>query len=104
MPSIVDRRPSVDASDSQPSKRLKTAHETDPADGAFVNNVFDKTSVAQLHTEYLASQPYKHSVLSELFEAELLQSVQNEITRELTFTEKETDIYKVRTFVCDSTT
>ncbi|CAM9205879.1 unnamed protein product, partial [Phaeothamnion confervicola] len=41
------------------------------------------------------STPYKHLVISDLFDDELLEDAAAEITKNITFTLKETDIYKV---------
>lgn len=82
----------------QPAKKKKIDHINydDSAECAFLEKLFDPTSVAQQREGYVKSQPYKHSVFGALFEPELLQRVQDEIVRELTFTQKETDIYKAR--------
>lgn len=90
---------SVDPSEnSQPAKKIKTTHSESngSSENAFVDRLFDPASVARRHEEYMQSKPYKHSVFKALVDPALLQSVQNELVREITFTEKETDIYKVR--------
>lgn len=97
MSAAVDRRRSADASGAlQPVKKKKFDHVNfnDSTQSGFLEHLFDPASVAQQREEYLKSQPYKHSIFRALFDPELLQSVQDEIIRELTFSEKETDIYK----------
>ncbi|KAJ2988358.1 hypothetical protein NUW54_g9139 [Trametes sanguinea] len=49
----------------------------------------------KLHTEYDGSNPFKHVVVDKLFQDDLLQRVKDEALSELSFSEKETDIYKV---------
>jgi len=94
MVSGADRR-SIDRPDTtQPAKKQKTNH-TNSDESAFLDHLFDSTSVAQQRQQYAQSKPYKHSIFTALFEPELLQRVQDEIIGELTFSEKETDIYKV---------
>lgn len=44
---------------------------------------------------YATSQPYRHAVINELLSDDLLRRARNEIVTELSFTEKQTDIYKV---------
>ena len=45
--------------------------------------------------EYAASAPYKHAVIHNLVNDKLLRSVRQEITNNVEFTPKETDIYKI---------
>ncbi|KAL8926883.1 MAG: hypothetical protein Q9208_002692 [Pyrenodesmia sp. 3 TL-2023] len=51
--------------------------------------------VDEYHKEYDASQPYKHGVIRGLLEPELLRKVRAEIQQNLSFTPKETDIYRI---------
>jgi len=46
-------------------------------------------------TEYCSSSPYKHSIISELVDDDLLRKVHSEIKANVSFTPKETDIYKI---------
>ena len=55
-------------------------------------------SVASLNVEYKTSSPFKHCVVEQLFKDTLLESVKEEILQNIHFTEKETDIYRVRTY------
>lgn len=59
-------------------------------DGLFESKVLDD------YTKYYAdSQPYKHAVIQNLVNDELLRNVRKEIREHIHFTPKETDIYKI---------
>lgn len=95
------RSPSPDPRDDALPKRLKTAHTTDveAIDGLaaqFAEGLLDAGNIHQLHTTYAASEPFKHAVVEKLVQDELLSNVKDECLKHLSFTEKETDIYKVR--------
>lgn len=62
----------------------------------FHNGLFEHENISRLHSSYAASAPFKHTVVDKLFQHDLLVNVKEECLRELSFTEKETDIYKVR--------
>ena len=64
----------------------------------FAPEIFNHNYIAKLHTEYLDSNPFKHAVIEKLFEDDLLLKVKDECLR-LNFTEKETDIFKVCSFL-----
>jgi hypothetical protein len=91
------------------SKKLKTRHgSTNGANGAsgsdkiqdhslqFTPELFDHTTIAKLRSGYLNNQPFKFAVVEKLFQDDLLKSVKDECVSELSFSQKETDIYKVR--------
>ncbi|KAJ7771131.1 nuclear protein [Mycena maculata] len=98
-------------SDASLIKKLKSSHVSSPAvttnghvNGSaavadptpqFADGVLDHTSIAQLHSGYVTSEPFKYSIVEKLFQDDLLQKVKDECLSELSFTEKETDIYKV---------
>jgi prolyl 3-hydroxylase /prolyl 3,4-dihydroxylase len=88
------------------SKRLKTVHSADnsPALGIethhFAPGSLDQAAVQLLRTSYLASKPFKYAVVEKLFQDELLKAVKDECLSELSFREKETDIYKVFDKLC----
>lgn len=102
-----ERSPSLDAKDSTSlMKRLKSSHLSPPtvAPGngsdvdhcaSFANDVLDHTNIAKLHAGYISSGPFKYALIEKLFQDDLLKSVKDECLSELSFTEKETDIYKV---------
>jgi len=95
-----DRSPSPST-----SKRIKITHgdstdrSTADFDAAppshFAPEVLDHDVVQRLHSSYLASKPFKYAVIERLFQDELLKAVKDECLSELSFQEKETDIYKV---------
>ncbi|KAL8762297.1 MAG: hypothetical protein Q9184_001666 [Pyrenodesmia sp. 2 TL-2023] len=51
--------------------------------------------VDEYHKQYDASQPYEHGVIRDLLEPDLLRKVRAEIQENLSFTPKETDIYRI---------
>jgi hypothetical protein len=75
-----------------PSKRQKIA---ESSRSGFADGIFESSNILDLSEKYRASKPFKHVVLRQLFRDELLESVKDECIQELSFTEKETDIYKV---------
>jgi len=113
-----DRSSSLDSVEPTPLiKRLKTAHlstqtapvASPPAEintepliisddptNCFVNELFDHKNIARLNVDYLGNAPFKYAVVEKFFQDDLLQKVKDECLSELNFTEKETDIYKVR--------
>ena len=63
----------------------------------FADEIFNHNYIAKLHTDYLDSNPFKHVVVEKLFQDELLLKVKDDCLK-LNFTQKETDIFKVRFF------
>lgn len=98
------RSPSPAPAAEQPSllKRLKSSHISEPASPTsdstphFATGLFAPSNIHRLHTEYEGSAPFKHTVVEKLFQDDLLHKVKDEALAELSFSEKETDIYKVR--------
>jgi len=91
--------------DSRPAKRQKisptdfrTTNLTNVSDPApyFAAGLFSDSSVKTLAEQYNTAQPWKHVIIDKIFTESLLTSVKDEILEHLSFTEKETDIYKVR--------
>ena len=62
----------------------------------FAPDLLDADNVDRLAASYASSEPFKHAVVEKLFRDDFLQKVKDECLSELHFTEKETDIYKVR--------
>ena len=58
--------------------------------------LLDADNVDRLAASYASSEPFKHALVEKLFRDDFLQKVTDECLSELHFTEKETDIYKVR--------
>lgn len=61
----------------------------------FAPELFDHNTIAKLRNGYIANEPFKYTVVEKLFQDELLKKVKDECLSELSFTEKQTDIYKV---------
>lgn len=118
MPKVRDRSPSPLPSPGTLLKKLKTTHvpstdyehnlPTPPSDQGseplvkstdptphFANDLFDHNNIASLNSSYLENEPYKYAIVDTLFQDDLLKKVKDECLTELSFTEKETDIYKV---------
>ncbi|KAI4199977.1 MAG: hypothetical protein LQ350_004239 [Teloschistes chrysophthalmus] len=49
----------------------------------------------EYHDQYLTSEPYQHGIIQNLLDPQLLRKVRTEIQDNLSFTPKETDIYKI---------
>lgn len=87
--------------DSRPAKRQKIGPTdfkisvSDPT-SYFAAGLFGESSVKTLAEQYKSAQPWKHVIIDKIFTESLLTSVKDEILEHLSFTEKETDIYKVR--------
>ena len=90
-------------------KRLKTAHSEINAESliisgdtttSFARDLFDHNNIARLNADYIQSKPFKHAIVEKLFQEDLLRKVKDECLSELSFSEKETDIYKVSPFRC----
>ncbi len=61
----------------------------------FAQDVLHPNNIHRLNSEYATSEPFKHAIMDKLFQDDLLKGVKDECLSELSFTEKETDIYKV---------
>lgn len=99
MPATHTRLDSVDEAPS--AKKQKTTHETAPLDdlaSCFATGLLDASNIDSLHKSYKTSEPYLYAVIDKLFQDDLLLKVKDECINELSFTEKETDIYKVGSF------
>jgi len=121
------RSPSQDGVEQGPSiKRLKTAHSSSSATNPleddpdsvdacqstaslvlsndkshrFSDEPFDSNNITRLNLDYHRNTPFKYAVVEKLFQDDLLRKVKDECLSELNFTEKETDIYKVRSLRC----
>ena len=67
----------------------------DEAKKRFRKGLFDPSVLQKYTAEYAESSPYKHSVIHGLIDDKLLRSVRDEIRNNVSFTPKETDIYKI---------
>jgi Rps23 Pro-64 3,4-dihydroxylase Tpa1-like proline 4-hydroxylase len=76
-------------------KPLEAALSQEDIEKSFRDGLFAKDVLQKYSSEYAKSQPYKHGVISSLIGDTLLRSVRNEISKNVHFTPKETDIYKI---------
>lgn len=75
--------------------RKKAATATNGMHDRFRSGLLDAATVKTYATEYAHSEPYKHAVVSNLINDDLLRAVRTEILANIHFTPKETDIYKI---------
>ncbi|KAI5283813.1 hypothetical protein KEM55_001350, partial [Ascosphaera atra] len=61
----------------------------------FHPGLLDRETLEKYKKSYAESQPYKHAVISGLIDDQLLRNVRSEISEQVSFTEKETDIYRI---------
>ncbi|KAJ3812019.1 nuclear protein [Lentinula aff. lateritia] len=95
-------RPSSPEPSASLIKRIKISHPTlhvatatNETLAVFASEVLESSNVTRLHKFYLESQPFHYALVGKLFQDDLLKRVKDECLGELSFTEKETDIYKV---------
>ncbi|CAG8902712.1 unnamed protein product [Penicillium egyptiacum] len=89
----TDARASLDGNAMPQSK--KRALSSEEAAARFRDGLFDTAEQQKYTAEYAKSSPYLHGVIHPLIEPTLLRSVRDEIETQVSFTEKETDIYKI---------
>lgn len=90
------RADSIRLAPDERAKRLKTDSDAKKYVGCFADDLLDAESVGKLSEEYKQSIPFLHVVVDKLLQNDLLTKVRDECLGELSFSEKETDIYKVR--------
>ncbi|KAF2085598.1 hypothetical protein K490DRAFT_74993 [Saccharata proteae CBS 121410] len=61
----------------------------------FRDGLFDTKVLEEYRKKYAKSKPYLHGVITDLINPSLLRSVRDEIREHISFTPKETDIYKI---------
>ncbi|OOQ84177.1 putative oxidoreductase [Penicillium brasilianum] len=93
MKRTTDERPSLDGNGLPESK--KRALSSEEAGARFSDGLFDPAKQQKYTDAYATSSPYLHGVICPLIEPSLLRSVRDEVQEHLSFTEKETDIYKI---------
>ncbi|KAF2968924.1 hypothetical protein GQX73_g4646 [Xylaria multiplex] len=81
--------------DQKPSKKKARITPNEDVQTRFRKGLFDKKVLEQYTREYSESSPYKHAVIHELINDKLLRAVRDEIKDNVSFTPKETDIYKI---------
>ncbi|CAI7612342.1 unnamed protein product [Penicillium crustosum] len=89
----TDARASLDGNAMPQSK--KRALSSEEAAARFRDGLFDTAEQQKYTSQYAKSSPYLHGVIHPLIEPTLLRSVRDEIETQVSFTEKETDIYKI---------
>ncbi|KAJ5189959.1 Prolyl 4-hydroxylase alpha subunit [Penicillium cf. griseofulvum] len=89
----TDTRASLDGNSMPQSK--KRALSSEEAAARFRDGLFETAEQQKYTSEYAKSSPYLHGVIHPLIEPSLLRSVRDEIETQVSFTEKETDIYKI---------
>ncbi|KAF7716604.1 Prolyl 4-hydroxylase, alpha subunit domain-containing protein [Penicillium ucsense] len=93
MKRTTDQRPSLDGNGMPETK--KRALSSEEAVARFSDGLFDPVKQKNYTDAYAKSSPYLHGVICPLIEPSLLRSVRDEVQEHLSFTEKETDIYKI---------
>ncbi|KAI0600784.1 Oxoglutarate and iron-dependent oxygenase degradation C-term-domain-containing protein [Biscogniauxia sp. FL1348] len=92
----MKRKAESQAGGQKPTKKKsKTSLSDEEAKKRFRKGLFDKKVLDEYTRGYAHSSPYKHSVIHELIDDKLLRSVREEIKNNVSFTPKETDIYKI---------
>ncbi|KAI1493131.1 Oxoglutarate and iron-dependent oxygenase degradation C-term-domain-containing protein [Biscogniauxia mediterranea] len=92
----MKRKAESQAGGQKPTKKKsKTSLSDEEAKKRFRKGLFDKKVLDEYTRGYATSSPYKHSVIHELIDDKLLRSVREEIKNNVSFTPKETDIYKI---------
>ncbi|CAI6053313.1 unnamed protein product [Clonostachys chloroleuca] len=76
-------------------KKPKTSLSPEKAKERFRKGLFDQDVTDAYTAEYANSAPYKHAVIHQLVDDQLLRNVRSEIKENVSFTPKETDIYKI---------
>jgi Rps23 Pro-64 3,4-dihydroxylase Tpa1-like proline 4-hydroxylase len=78
-----------------PTKKRNGSPSKSVIEACFRSDLFANSTLTSYKTAYKASQPYPHAVIPSLISAPLLESVRHEITTHISFTLKETDIYRI---------
>ncbi|RDW84416.1 hypothetical protein BP6252_02006 [Coleophoma cylindrospora] len=76
-------------------KRAKTVLSEEDRKKSFRKGLFAEDVLSKYTQDYAKSEPYKHSVINALIDDALLRKVRDEIRENVSFTPKETDIYKI---------
>lgn len=78
-------------------KRAKVEASTSgrAVDGVVNPAILEPEAVSKMAEGYQTSQPYLHCVMTEVFDAQLLRQVREEIIHNINATYKETDLFKL---------
>ncbi|KAH6659997.1 Oxoglutarate and iron-dependent oxygenase degradation C-term-domain-containing protein [Truncatella angustata] len=92
----MKRKADAQATAPKPNKRKSKPSLSDTEVAArFRKGLLDQ-KVLDSHTkQYAESEPYKHCVINQLIDDKLLRAVREEVKDNVSFTPKETDIYKI---------
>ncbi|KAI9788430.1 MAG: hypothetical protein M1833_003005 [Piccolia ochrophora] len=92
-----DRRPtnSKRKADEAIDQNHKRARKDSNIKTDFRKDLFDTEILDGYTNAYATAKPYKHGVIRDLMNADLLRAVRDEARSHLSFTPKETDIYKI---------
>jgi Rps23 Pro-64 3,4-dihydroxylase Tpa1-like proline 4-hydroxylase len=89
----MKRKNESSANGSERAKRRLPSEQE--ARSGFRDGLFDEKVLNDYTQQYSSSSPYKHAVIADLISPTLLRSVREEIRTNISFTPKETDIYKI---------
>lgn len=90
-------RSPVETGNERPTKRQRRSgsfNGDSDSTAHFAANLLSASNVSAFSEQYHAAKPFKHVVIDKIFQESLLMKVKDEIVEHLSFTEKETDIYK----------
>ncbi|KXJ95498.1 Oxoglutarate and iron-dependent oxygenase degradation C-term-domain-containing protein [Microdochium bolleyi] len=91
----ADSQPASHKALSKKKSKSSVALGDSEAKKRFRKGLFDQKVLDSYTSQYSESAPYKHAVIHELVDDKLLRSVRSEIKENVSFTPKETDIYKI---------
>lgn len=92
----MKRKAEAQAASRSPNKKKSKPSLSDTEVAArFRKGLLNQDVLDSYTKEYADSEPYKHCVIHELIDDKLLRSVREEIKENVSFTPKETDIYKI---------
>ncbi|MCJ1427952.1 hypothetical protein MMC29_005859 [Sticta canariensis] len=86
---------SVDGVETDTSRKRLDTSTKEHLGGIFHDRLFSPEVLSLATKTYAESKPYKHGIINDLVSPELLRNVRSEIQEHLSFTPKETDIYKI---------
>lgn len=88
------KRKADEAEPTSPAKK-RTLENASSIRSAFRSDLFDDATRTSYRSGYDTSGPYPHAVVPSLIEDGLLRNVRTEISEHISFTLKETDIYRI---------
>ncbi|RPA91998.1 hypothetical protein L873DRAFT_1657609, partial [Choiromyces venosus 120613-1] len=94
---MVKRKAEGASAPQSPTKKGKSLAGSIPTDFKpyFREGLFDEAVKGKYRSEYATSEPYKHAVIHGLIDDTLLRNVRLEVLKNVEFTPKETDIYRI---------